>query len=85
MKDILNSRVKFRESFRPFAPSVLQEYAKDYFETDGTEYPFMLFVHPVKENKKSVIPAVTHVDGTARIQTVNEKDNPVYYGLIKAF
>ena len=85
MKDILNSRVKFRENFRPFAPSVLQEYAKDYFETDGTEYPFMLFVHPVKENKKSVIPAVTHVDGTARIQTVNEKDNPVYYGLINAF
>lgn len=85
MKDILNSRVKFRESFRPFAPSVLQEYAKDYFETDGTEYPFMLFVHPVKESKKSVIPAVTHVDGTARIQTVNEEDNPVYYGLINAF
>lgn len=87
MKDILNERVKHRESFRPFAPSVLEEYAKEYFKIDNknTRWPFMLFVFPVRKNKQSIIPAVTHVDGTARIQTVSKENNSLYYDLIKEF
>jgi len=80
MKDILNSRVKFREWFRPFAPSVVEENAQDYFDIDVPS-PFMLYTCPVK--KKELVPAITHVDGTARVQTVNKKDNPKYYELIK--
>jgi carbamoyltransferase len=87
MKDILNERVKHRESFRPFAPSVLEEYAKEYFKIDNknTRWPFMLFVFPVRKNKQSIISAVTHVDGTARIQTVSKENNSLYYDLIKEF
>ncbi len=84
MKDILNSRVKFRESFRPYAPSVLLEDAKDYFELDG-ESPFMLLVPPVRKDKRCLVPAITHVDGTARVQTVTREDNGIYYDLIEAF
>jgi len=80
MKDILNSRVKFREWFRPFAPSVVEENAQDYFDIDVPS-PFMLYTCPVK--KKELVPAITHIDGTARVQTVNKKDNPKYYELIK--
>ena len=84
MKDLLNRYVKHREDFRPFAPSVLAEHAPEYF--DGcTDSPFMLFVYPVREEKRSQVPAITHVDGTARVQTVTKEANPRYYKLIRAF
>ncbi|NOY78452.1 MAG: carbamoyltransferase [Calditrichaeota bacterium] len=82
MKDTINARVKFREAFRPFAPSVLEEKARDYFDLDRPS-PFMLLVARVKQPE--AIPAVTHVDGTARLQTVSEKQNPRYYRLLQAF
>lgn len=86
MKDIINAKVKRRESFRPFAPSVLEESAAEYFDMTGLrESPYMLFTVPVKEDKRAVIPAVTHVDGTSRIQTVNKKVNPLYHSLISEF
>ena len=84
MKDILNNRVKHREVFRPFAASVLREKISDYFETD-MDSPFMLFVVPVKTEFKMKIPAVTHVDGTCRVQTVTKTDNGTYYDLISAY
>lgn len=87
MKDIVNLKIKFREPFRPFAPSVLKEYAQDYFEIQNTDihYPlkFMLYTIPVK--KKNLIPAVTHVDNTSRIQVLYKQDNCLYYSLIKNF
>jgi len=82
MKDILNEKIKHRESFRPFAPSILEEYASEYFDIDRTS-PYMLMVAPVKKPRD--IPAVTHVDGTGRLQTVNRQANPLYYDLIKEF
>lgn len=84
MKDLINSKVKFREPFRPFAPSVLEERASDYFE-GVVRSPFMTEVYPVRQDKRSVIPAVTHVDGTARVQTVNRDDLPLYWRLIHEF
>ncbi|MCJ7503509.1 MAG: carbamoyltransferase [Acidobacteriia bacterium] len=84
MKDILNSRVKNRESFRPFAPSVLEEAAGEWFEQSYPD-PFMLKVYRVKDEKRGIIPAVTHVDGTGRLQTVSQKSNPQYWRLIKEF
>ena len=84
MKDIVNARVKFRESFRPFAPTVLFDFTSEYFELDR-ESPYMLLVAKVREEKRGVIPAVTHVDGTARIQTIVREDNAIYYDLIDAF
>lgn len=84
MQDILNARIKHRESFRPFAPSVLEESANEWFSMQGPS-PFMLFACDVKAEKRALVPAITHEDGTARIQTVNRKDNPRYYDLIKAF
>ena len=83
-KDILNLKIKRRESFRPFAPSVLAEEAGVYFEMHGP-VPFMEKVYPVREDKRSVLPAVTHVDGSGRLQTVEAAVSPRYYGLIKAF
>lgn len=83
-KDIINSRVKFREGFRPFCPSVIAEEAKNYFR-NIKEAPFMIVSHDVLEEKKKVIPAVTHVDGTARPQTVTKSQNPLYYSLLKEF
>lgn len=83
-KDILNERVKHREGFRPFAPSCLDEHARDWFEIDRPS-PYMLFVPPVKESKRDRIPAVTHVDGTGRLQTVTKEFNSAYYELIRAF
>ncbi len=93
MKDILNKWVKHREDFRPFAPSVCEENFHDYFlhpRVDAakgapSEYPFMLFIFPVREAMQGKIPAVTHVDGTARVQTVSERANPKYYRLIREF
>ncbi|PYK96439.1 MAG: hypothetical protein DME19_19720 [Verrucomicrobia bacterium] len=104
MQEVMNLKIKFRESFRPFAPSVLRERAADYFELND-ESPYMLLVAPVaksirremtaEEQKlfglekllkiRSNIPAVTHVDYSARVQTVTERDNPVYYRTIKKF
>ena len=84
MKEILNRKIKRRESFRPFAPSILREHVADWFETDY-DVPFMLQVYQVRPPKRAEIPAVTHVDGSGRLQTVARHQNPRYYGLIEAF
>ena len=84
MKDILNSRIKRREPFRPFAPSILLEAVGEYFEKTYPD-PFMIKVYPIKEHKRQEIPAVTHVDGTGRLQTVSKEDNPRFWALIKEF
>jgi carbamoyltransferase len=84
MKDILNSRVKFRESFRPFTPSVLAERSHEFFELD-IESPFMLLAPYVRPNMGEIVPAITHADNTARVQTVTADVNERYYNLIKAF
>ncbi|MFH1173474.1 MAG: carbamoyltransferase C-terminal domain-containing protein [bacterium] len=84
MKDIVNNSVKFREPFRPFAPSILLEKAGEYFE-DDYPVPFMEKVYDIKPEKRQYIPAVTHVDGTGRLQTVSQADNPKYWQLIKEF
>lgn len=85
MKDLINRYVKHREEFRPFAPSCLEERAHEYFEGCDRPSPFMLFVFPVRPEKRAAIPAVTHVDGTARVQTVSRDTDPRYYALIEAF
>ncbi len=88
MKDILNLKVKHREKFRPFAPVVCEDDAKDYFECDlPIQEPtdFMLMVYPIKKNKQKLIPAVTHIDGSGRLQTIRRNQNPLYYDLIKEF
>lgn len=84
MKDILNAKVKHRESYRPFAPSILKKYVSDRFDYDF-ESPFMLFVNYVKPEKKSVVPAITHLDWSARFQTVSEKNNKKYHKLLNTF
>jgi carbamoyltransferase len=84
MKEILNVKIKRRESFRPFAPSILRESVGEWFEDDD-EVPFMMKVFPVKAGKRSEIPAVTHVDGSGRLQTVYKKTNPRYHALISEF
>ena len=104
MQSVMNLKIKFRESFRPFAPSVLRERVSDYFELD-VDSPYMLLVAPVREDRRiagtkeqetlwgieqlnvqrSDIPAVTHLDYSARVQTVHEDTNPKYYALLKAF
>ena len=84
MKDILNLKIKRRESFRPFAPSILRESVSEWFEDDD-DVPFMMKVLQIREDKKDQIPAVTHVDGSGRLQTVSEETNPRYYKLIQAF
>ena len=84
MKDILNIKIKRRESFRPFAPSIMREYVSDWFETED-EVPFMMKVFQIKNEKRKIIPAVTHVDGSGRLQTVYEDINERYYDLIKNF
>ena len=87
MKDILNEKIKHRESFRPFAPSILEEFTSDYFEFASGRFseilPYMLLVARVKKPDK--IPAVTHIDGTGRLQTVSRNINPLYYDLINKF
>jgi carbamoyltransferase len=84
MKDVLNARIKHREAFRPFAPSILREKAPDWFEIEG-EAPFMTRVIRIREDRRSTIPAVTHVDGSGRIQTVDRGSNPRFHQLIEAF
>lgn len=89
MKEIVNLKIKFREPFRPFAPVVTEECASEFFEMgqyQGQSTPrFMLVVRPIPEDKQSVIPAVTHVNGGGRLQSVRRTDNPWYYGLIEKF
>lgn len=84
MKDILNIKIKRRESFRPFAPSILREAVSEWFEQND-DVPFMMQVYQILKEKRSLIPAVAHVDGSGRLQTVCEKTNPRFYTLIKEF
>ena len=84
MKQILNAKIKRRESFRPFAPSVLDRAVGDWFEEDD-DVPFMMQVFQIREEKRSQIPAVTHVDGSGRLQTVYRRTNPRYHRLIECF
>ena len=84
MKTILNLKIKRREFFRPFAPSVLREAVADWFERDD-DVPFMLQVFPIRRERRGQIPAVTHVDGTGRLQTVDRAGNPRYYAVIESF
>lgn len=89
MKDKLNATIKFREAFRPFAPSVLEERASEFFEIEDAHkhYParFMLYVTPVRPEKRAILPAVTHEDGSGRLQTVHKATNPAYHGIIRRF
>ena len=87
MKDIVNHAVKLREGFRPFAPACLREYVNDWFDMTGLhgDSPHMLYVVPVHPAKRAAIPAVTHVDGSARVQTVTVTDNPAFHALLSAF
>jgi carbamoyltransferase len=89
IKDVMNQKIKFREPFRPFAPSVVESAAGEYFDIPEAEsqYParFMLYVVPVQESKRHQIPGVTHVDGTARLQVVHQSPNPLYHSLISTW
>jgi carbamoyltransferase len=87
MKDTVNIKIKFREPFRPFAPSVMEEKAEELFELDGRgrQYPFKFMLYTVGVKQKNLVPAVAHVDGTSRIQIVGKQDNPLYYRLIERF
>jgi carbamoyltransferase len=84
MRDIINTRIKRREKFRPFAPSVLDEAIDDYF-VGAVPDPFMMQVYPLRPEKRGVVPAVTHVDGSGRLHTVSRGANPLYWQLLKAF
>ncbi|MGH9383995.1 MAG: carbamoyltransferase family protein [Vicinamibacterales bacterium] len=84
MREIINTKIKFRERFRPFAPSVDESAHPEYFEGSVAD-PFMMQVYPVRPEKRSIIPAVTHVDGSGRLQTVSADGNPIYSRLIQAF
>jgi carbamoyltransferase len=84
IRDIVNLKIKFREKFRPFAPSILEEHAAEYFERDEPA-PYMEKVFKIRTEKRASIPAVTHVDGTGRLQTVSKKTSPLYWQLINEF
>jgi carbamoyltransferase len=84
MKEILNLKIKRRESFRPFAPSILREAVPEWFEQDD-DVPFMMEVFQIRAEKRPLIPAVTHVDGSGRLQTVHRETNSLYYQLISEF
>ncbi len=89
MKEIVNTKIKFREPYRPFAPVTLEEKIEEYFEVGKVNHHhltrFMLGVFPVKKSKRKIIPAITHVDGSGRVQIINRKQNSRYYDLVKAF
>ena len=85
MKDVLNARVKFREPFRPFAPSILAERSEEFFDGQGVKSPFMILVYPTREAHAQTLAAGTHVDGGARVQTVTAEQNPRYHRLIASF
>jgi carbamoyltransferase len=84
MRETINTKIKFRERFRPFAPAILEEHVHDYFEDAATD-PFMLQVFPIRAEKRAAVPAVTHVDGSGRLQTVSAASNPLFAMLIRAF
>jgi carbamoyltransferase len=84
MREIINLKIKFREKFRPFAPSIQEEHVHEFFEVDETS-PFMERVLQIRPEKRSLIPAVTHVDGSGRLQSVSRRTNPLYWNLIEAF
>jgi carbamoyltransferase len=88
-KDTLNAKIKHREAFRPFAPSTLKEAASTYFDFGGpipdVDSPFMLLTARVRPHMQHLLPAITHLDGTARVQTVSREQNPLYYALIEEF
>ncbi len=84
MREIINTRIKSRERFRPFAPSILEDALDDYF-VGAVPDPFMMQVYPVRPEKRGVVPAITHVDGSGRLQTVSDRTNPLYARLIRAF
>jgi carbamoyltransferase len=84
MKDILNAKIKRRESFRPFAPSVLREAVSEWFEQED-DVPFMMEVFQIRPKHRELVPAVTHVDGSGRLQTVHKETNPRYHALISQF
>lgn len=84
MRDIINLKIKFREKFRPFAPSILEEHVGEWFEINEPT-PYMEKVFPIRQNKRSMIPAVTHVDGSGRLQSVSRVSNPRYHALISRF
>jgi carbamoyltransferase len=84
MRDTINQKIKFRERFRPFAPSILAEAIDEYF-VDAVHDPFMIQVYPVRPEKRDVIPAVTHVDGSGRLQSVSQASNARYWSLLRAF
>jgi carbamoyltransferase len=83
-KELLNAKIKRRESFRPFAPSILKPFVPDWFEEDD-DVPFMTQVFQIRPEKRARIPAVAHVDGSGRLQTVSERSNPRFYKLIDEF
>ena len=82
MKDMINEKVKHRQWFRPFAPSILEEHAGDWFD-DYMESPYMSLVLNFKKEKQKLVPAVVHKDGTARLQTVKKNDNPWYHSFLE--
>jgi len=84
MKEILNVKIKHREEFRPFAPAIMKEFVSDWFEIDD-HVPFMMKVLPIRSERRDAIPAVTHVDGSGRLQTVEKHQNPMFYRLIETF
>src|SRR5438445_10272693 len=84
IKEILNTKIKRRELFRPFAPSILREAVADWFEQDD-DVPFMMEVFQIRPEKRSLLPAVCHVDGSGRLQTVHAETNPLYHRLISEF
>jgi carbamoyltransferase len=84
MRDLINLRIKYREKFRPFAPSILEEHVSEWFEINESA-PYMEKVLPIRAEKHDLIPAVTHVDGSGRLQSVNKNTNPLYHALISRF
>ena len=85
MRDTVNEKIKFREKFRPFAPVILNEYTNEYFENYDKKFPYMSTVLKATQKAKKTIPAVIHIDGSARVQTVDKKSNKILYDLINSY